>query len=206
MSLLARDRFDRVKHAGVAAASHRLRGLLRHPDDFGRVADLGALYERAVLREQGLQNRLVAMEQKMHLGMTAARDRGARNGSAWAGIAAHCVNRENEFPDHALPRPVEVRSHEAKLKGAVKSKPLPRLSLPPPRPRGHHNGRRTGKRDEDASIPRNWGIRHGPRFRAHGGNDAYCAWKARFFFSAPPWRTPLKTQPPGRDSCPVRRR
>src|SRR5258706_12082871 len=119
MSLLARDRFDGVKHAGVAAASHRLRGFLRHPDDFGRVADLGALCERAMFRKQRLQNRLVAMEEKMHLGMTAARDRGTRNGSGWAGIAAHCVNRENEFPDHPLPRPVEFRSHEAKLKDAV---------------------------------------------------------------------------------------
>jgi hypothetical protein len=84
--------------------------------DSWRVSDFSPLGKRTVAGEQGIENALVSMEQKSDLGMPAAGDRRTGQDRGWAGIAAHGVQRQNQFPDHVLSvPPVEVRGQKEGL-------------------------------------------------------------------------------------------
>jgi hypothetical protein len=84
--------FDGVPHAGVPAAADGLARFFRHVDDAGGVADLGGLCERAMALQQGLQDALVAVQEKTDLGVPAARDGSARKDGGGAGVATHGIN------------------------------------------------------------------------------------------------------------------
>jgi hypothetical protein len=103
LDFLVGDRIERVPHAGIAPAPERLRRLLRHADDVGGVADLGALGERAVARQNRLENGLVAVQQEPQLGMALARDCDARHDRGRSQIAAHGVDRKDKLLGHDFP-------------------------------------------------------------------------------------------------------
>ena len=84
---------------GVAAAAHRLARLFLHAARCrARARFRSVSRQRAMTRKQRLQHRLVAVDEKPRLGMTAARNRGTRKDGRGAGIAAHGINRKNQFP------------------------------------------------------------------------------------------------------------
>src|SRR5258708_14726968 len=56
-------------------------------------------------RQQGLQHRLVAIEQETDFRVAAARNRGASQNRSGARIAAHCVDRQNQIPDQIASSP-----------------------------------------------------------------------------------------------------
>ena len=58
-----------------------------------------------MLREQRPKHGLIAMQQKPHLGMAAAGDRGPGEDRRGAGITAHRIKRKNQFLDHVLTVP-----------------------------------------------------------------------------------------------------
>src|SRR6185436_8003263 len=85
-------------------------------------------------------------------------------------------------------------SFSTNLKGGT-GQSLEEAAIPqPPRPRGHHNGRRRNTHDAGVSARRNWSIRHAPEPGARGASGACCAWTGRFFVLEPPWRKPFPEQ------------
>src|SRR5215213_1950451 len=100
MGLVLRHRIYGVPHARVAPAPQCLAWLLRHVHHAGRVTDLRPFGEAAMAREQWPKHAFIAMQQEAHLRVPPAGYRRSSHNRTRAGIAAHRVNRQNQFLAH----------------------------------------------------------------------------------------------------------
>ncbi len=103
LGFVGADGFDRAAHRGVAAAAEGLARLLVHRDDAVAMHDLRDVLQRGFAEEDRLQLRVVAVQQELDLGVTQVRDRDAIDNGLRGVVAAHRVNRNDDFAVHASP-------------------------------------------------------------------------------------------------------
>ena len=165
--------------------------LLFHAHAFGRVADADARGSLARLAQQRL---------------SAALHRHAEEISRQGGAGRRAPVRPRRCRGrHRRPSHRSIRS----IRGS--HPPLPqklrgdRSGSRPSRPRGHRNGRRCRRHDEDACARRNSGTRCATPAPARGANGACCAATATFFSWGPPWRELHQSASPPGPLVPVSR-
>ena len=122
------DRVDGEPHRRLPAPlAQRLARLVVHPDGDVGVDELGSRLEPRTRRQQRLDHRAVAEQQKLGVGMTAERQLGARHDHRRAMVSPHGVERNANFLGHELTNTVVGHGPQQGATHPVASPPCPFL-------------------------------------------------------------------------------